>query len=117
MSYLSKVNCAVSTLDSLIAEAEALDELVDEFAEEFGRRAEALRAQIRAYKASLGKAGNVQYVKSDGRLTEAGVRYCNEAFKQGRGPTEIARALGVTVPAIVMRRKRWEAGRKRRKGQ
>jgi hypothetical protein len=107
----------MSTLDSLITEADALEALAGQFAEQFASRAEALRAQIRAYKASLGKAADVQYVKSDGRLTEAGVRYCNEAFKQGRGPSEIARALGVTVPAIVMRRQRWQAARKRRKGQ
>jgi hypothetical protein len=107
----------MSTLDALIAEADALEALAQEFVDEFGRRADALRAQIRSYKASLGKAANVQYVRSDGRLSEAGVRYCNEAFKQGRGPSEIARALGVTVPAIVMRRKQWQAARSRRKGQ
>lgn len=87
-----------------------LDELADDLDELQGyvdARLGVIRARLVAYQASLGKQGNVAYVGSDGRLTDAGVRYCEAAFAEGRGPSEIANALGVTVPAIVQRRQRW----------
>lgn len=93
----------MSALDDVLAEIDELDSLANTLA----RRSASLKAKVRAYKASLGRGGAPDYVGEDGRLTEAGVRYCEAAFKDGRGPSEIARALGVTVPAIVMRRKRW----------
>lgn len=90
----------MSELSKIADEIEALEE-------EFSSRLEALRARVLAYDASLGKQAKVRYVGQDGRLTEAGVRYCEKAFEEGRGPSEIAAAIGVTVPAIVMRRQRW----------
>lgn len=83
--------------------AEEIEELEAYMAHRLGE----LRAKLRAYEASLGDQGEVEWVGPGGRLTEAGVRYCEKAFADGRGPTEIAGALGVTVPAIVVRRQRW----------
>ena len=96
----------MSVLSQIADEVEQLDNYVAE------RLAE-MRAKLLAYDASLGKQGKVTYVGPDGRLTEAGVRYCEKAFAEGRGPTEIATTLGVTVPAIVMRRQRWLKQRNR----
>jgi hypothetical protein len=92
--------------------AEVIDE-IEELETYMAARLEAIRAKLRSYDASLGKSRKVVYVGPDGRLTEAGVRYCETAFAEGRGPSEIASALGVTVPAIVQRRKRWMQRRTR----
>ena len=99
----------MATLDELVQDVEALEALAFEFEEGL----DALKARLRAYKASLGRLAKDSYIRPDGRLSEAGVRYCNKAFEQGRGPTEIANALGVTVPAIVMRRKNWRAAKRK----
>lgn len=101
----------MSILAEMIAEAEALRSL----GVELEARGAALAAKLRAYKAGQGSLGNSQYVGDNGRLTEAGIRYAEAAFAQGRGPTEIADALGVTVPAIVLRRQNWQ--RRQRKAK
>lgn len=99
-------------LDSLIAEAEALAESYESLA----KRSRNLVGDLLALKAGLGTLDEVKYVRPDGRLSEAGVRFCDEAFALGMGPSEVARKLGVTVPAIVMRRQRWRSsGRRSRK--
>ncbi len=90
-------------LDRMIAEAEDIAECHEELA----RRSRNLLVDLMGLKAGLGRSADVEYVREDGRLTEAGVRFCKEAFELGLGPKEIARKLGVTVPAIVMRRQRW----------
>lgn len=90
----------MSVLAQVADELEELQTYVD-------ARLSEIRARLVAYDASLGKQGKVAYVGPDGRLTDAGVRYCETAFAEGRGPSEIATALGVTVPAIVQRRQRW----------
>lgn len=92
----------MAAMEELIAEIDELDQLANELA----RRSDRLKAKLRAFKAALGRNGQPVYVEN-GRLTEAGVRYCESAFSQGRGPSDIARTLGVTVPAIVTRRQRW----------
>jgi hypothetical protein len=94
-------------MDEILADIDDLDRLAEAFAE----RNDALRAKLRAYRASLGKQGEPVFVGGDGRLTEAGIRYAETAFADGRGPTEIARALGVTVPAMVTRKKKWMESR------
>jgi hypothetical protein len=90
----------MSVLAEVADEIEDLQRYVD-------ARLNAIRARLVAYEASLGKHGKVALIGPDGRLTDAGVRYCESAFAEGRGPSEIAAALGVTVPAIVQRRQRW----------
>lgn len=94
--------------------AEVAEE-IEELEAYMATRLAQLRARLRAYDASLGDQGDVEWVGSGGRLTEAGIRYCEEAFAEGRGPTEIAGALGVTVPAIVVRRQRWAEEQERQK--
>jgi hypothetical protein len=101
----------VTDLNAMIAEAEAL---ADDH-EELAKRSRELFVNLTAIKAGLGRSADVQFVREDGRLTEAGVRFCNESFELGLGPSEIARKLGVTVSAIVMRRQRWLRARRVRR--
>jgi hypothetical protein len=98
----------MTILSDLIAEAEELEQL----GADLQSRGAALAAKLRAYRAGQGTAANPVYVGDNGRLTEAGIRYAEAAFAQGRGPSEIADVLGVTVPAIVLRRQNWQRARK-----
>lgn len=101
--YIRVRRCSVTELDRMIAEAEKIAESQENLA----KRSRDLLVNLMGFRAGLGGSGDVQYVREDGRLTEAGVRFCKESFELGLGPSEIARKLGVTVPAIVTRRQRW----------
>lgn len=86
---------------------QALDRLIDE-GEDLTERVAALVAELKLLKASL-SGSDTSYVRADGRLSEIGIRYCYAAFEEGKGPSEIARHLGVTVPAVISRRKSWDS--------
>ncbi len=87
------------TIDELIARAEFL-------AEEHKRLAADLKTYRRLQKQS-GKAPELKY--ADGKLTDEGVRVLEAGFKAGRSPSDIARSLGITVPAVLYRKRTWEA--------
>jgi hypothetical protein len=107
----------MSPLKAIAKDVEDLEAHVEAQLEELrayvSARTSEIASRVRAYEASLGGDAKVKYVGYNNRLTAAGVRYCERAFADGRGPSEIARALGVTVPAIVVRRQRWTAAQKK----
>ncbi len=47
--------------------------------------------------------------QANGRLSEAGVRLCRTMLDADRSPSEIARELDVTVPAVLNQRNRYLA--------
>jgi hypothetical protein len=67
-------------------------------------------------RARLGASAQQQYIRPDGKLSEAGVRFCDDSFAKALGPSEIANQLGISVPAVVKRRQRWVAGQKTNAG-
>lgn len=99
-------------LQEMIAELQSIRDETEKLAS----RADHLTGELMTYAAGLGPRAEVALVRPDGRLSEAGVRYCNEAFEQGHGPSQVAKKLGVTVPAIVMRRQRWFEAKRNRRG-
>ncbi len=87
------------TLEDLIARA-------DRLAEEH----KALAADLRSFQKLQKKSGKAAVLKhGDGKLTEEGVRVLEAGLKAGKSASEIARALDVSVPAVLYRKRLWEA--------
>jgi DNA-directed RNA polymerase specialized sigma subunit len=83
------------TLDDLIARA-------DRLAEEHKALADDLRAFKKLQKQS-GKAAVLKH--ADGKLTEEGVRVLEAGLKAKKSASEIARALDISVPAVLYRKR------------
>lgn len=89
------------TLDDMIARA---DKLAGE--------AKELARDLRAMKALEKKSGGPALKQEDGKLTEKGVRVLEAALAAEETPSDIARSLGISVPAVLYRKRIWEGGRK-----
>jgi DNA-binding NarL/FixJ family response regulator len=87
------------TLEDLIARA-------DRLAAEHKALADDLRSFQKLQKKS-GKQAVLKY--PDGKLTDEGVRALEAGLKAGKSASEIARALGVSVPAVLYRKRLYEA--------
>ena len=91
------------TIDDLIARADRL-----------ATESQLLAKDLRTFKALQNNATHASLKHGDGRLTEQGVRVLHAALNDGKSPSEVARMLGVTVPAVLYRR---DTAAKRRKGR
>jgi DNA-binding NarL/FixJ family response regulator len=86
---------AMPTLEDLIARA-------DRLAEEH----KALAADLRAFQKLQKKSGKAAVLKyPDGKLTDEGVRVLEAGLKAGKSASEIARALDISVPAVLYRKR------------
>ncbi|MGH6955286.1 MAG: hypothetical protein ACREEW_01320 [Caulobacteraceae bacterium] len=91
------------TLDELIARADRL-----------ATESKLLAEDLRAYKALQASPARPALKHADGRLTEQGVRVLHAALDGGKSPSEVARMLDITVPAVLYRR---DTAAKRRKAR
>jgi hypothetical protein len=69
-----------------------------------------LKTQLEAILAedrSPAAKANGPFKRSDGRLTEAGVRELRRLLEEGRTPSDVARTLDMTVPAVLHQRNRY----------
>ncbi|RYG30836.1 MAG: hypothetical protein EON93_14055 [Burkholderiales bacterium] len=83
------------TLEDLIARA---DRLMEEH--------KALAADLRAFQKLQKKSGKAAVLKyPDGKLTDEGVRVLEVGLKAGKSASEIARALDISVPAVLYRKR------------
>jgi len=96
----------MKSLDALIREAESLT-----------RQCQALTDELKGYRAANPTMTPVALLKRDGKLTEEGVRVLHEAFALGMSSSAAARHLGISVPATLYRRARWEAEKARSESQ
>ena len=87
--------CGMPTLEDLIARA-------DRLAEEH----KSLAADLRAFQKLQKKSGKAAVLKyADGKLTDEGVRVLEAGLKAGKSASEIARALNISVPAVLYRKR------------
>ncbi|MDB5449361.1 MAG: hypothetical protein JWQ52_489 [Phenylobacterium sp.] len=87
------------TLDDLIARADYL-----------AQEHKALAADLRAFRKLQRQSGKSAVLKhADGKLTEEGVRVLIAGLEADKSASEIARALKISVPAVLYRKRLWEA--------
>jgi DNA-binding NarL/FixJ family response regulator len=87
------------TLDALIARADRL-----------AAESKALAADLRAFQKLQKQSGKDAVLKyPDGKLTDEGVRVLVAGLKAGKSASDIARALEISVPAVLYRKRLWES--------
>lgn len=67
------------------------------------------REQVLAALEATAPAKPTSYKDISGKLSEHGVQTAHAMFARGDGPSEVSRALDISVPAAVYRRQRWLA--------
>ena len=90
------------TLDEMIARADRL-----------AAESQLLAEDLRAFKALQTNTGRQRLKRDDGRLTDEGVRVLNVALQAGKTPSEIARMLEISVPAVLYRKEMAAQSRRR----
>ena len=93
----------MSTIDELIAKAKKV-----------AAQADTLVTELERFRTHQSKSGAKHLKHPDGRLTDEGLRVLHEALEDEKSPSEIARVLDISVPAVLYRQNQWKL--RRRKG-